>query len=385
MRILMISDVYFPRVNGVSTSIKLFRKALMEAGHEVVLIAPEYADTTEDEKDIIRISSREVIVDPEDRMMRIGQIKRMTKTLKLRQFDIVHIHTPFVAHYAGLHIAKAMNIPVVTTYHTFFEEYLFNYIKWLPKKMLRFAARHFSRAQCADVHTVLVPSTAMHEVLQQYGVKTPMRVLPTGLDVEEFDIGLAEEFRQRNPIEENRPTMLYVGRVAFEKNIDFLLRMTGELVKTVPDVLFLIAGEGPATEILNKRIQALNLEKNVSFIGYLERDGELQSCYKAADVFVFASRTETQGLVLLESMLCYTPVVSTAVMGTRDVMGQGEGGLIAEEQEQQFAEKVKALLTDHVLKTKKTRQARAYAETWSDKSQAKKLTDIYMELILTWV
>jgi glycosyltransferase involved in cell wall biosynthesis len=368
-------------VNGVSTSIQAFRQALQAAGHRVTLIAPAYGQVTEDETDIIRISSRNVIVDPEDRMMRIRHIHRLTDELRADDYDIIHIHTPFVAHYAGLKLARKLKLPVVATYHTFFEEYLYNYIKWLPKEWLRYVARRFSRTQCADLDALVVPSSAMQQVLLGYGVEAPLTILPTGLDMRVFEAGDGVAFRQQHAIPAERPVMLFVGRVAFEKNIGFLLEVTAKLREHIPDILFLIAGEGPAEKGLQAQVKRNGLEHNVRFVGYLSRDGGLQACYKAADVFVFASRTETQGLVLLEAMACGTPVVSTAVLGTKDIIGAGVGGLVAPESAEFFAAQVKNLLTAKTLHAQKTREAVAYAATWSHTAQAEKLVDFYQAVL----
>ena len=381
MRILMVSDVYFPRVNGVSTSIQAFRQALQAAGHSVTLIAPDYGQTVEDEAGIIRIASRGVIIDPEDRMMRIRHIHRLTAELQAEHYDIIHIHTPFVAHYAGLKLARKLKLPVVATYHTFFEEYLYNYIPWLPKSWLRYVARRFSRTQCADLDALIVPSTAMKQVLENYGITTPMAVLPTGLDLRMFDSGDGAAFRQYHSLAADRPLLLFVGRVAFEKNIGFLLEVVEQLLPSLPDVLLLITGEGPAEKSLHAQVQRSGLEQNVRFMGYLRRDGDLQACYKAADVFVFASRTETQGLVLLEAMACGTPVVSTAVLGTKDVIGAGIGGLVAPENAASFAAQVKRLMIGKTLHAQKAKEARQYAATWSHTAQAEKLLAFYQDTL----
>lgn len=381
MRILMVSDVYFPRVNGVSTSIQAFRQALQAAGHHVTLIAPAYEQQTADESAIIRISSRGLIVDPEDRMMRISHIKALTDRLREQQFDIIHIHTPFVAHYAGLYLARQLQLPVVATYHTFFEEYLYNYIKWLPKEWLRYAARRFSRTQCADLDALIVPSTAMRQVLVDYGVQTPMTILPTGLDTQVFTGGDGVLFRQQQGIPAQQPVLLFVGRVAFEKNIPFLLDVVVQLKQQMPDILLMITGEGPAEKALQAQVKQQGLQAQVRFFGYLNREGDLQACYKAADIFVFASRTETQGLVLLEAMACATPVVSTAVLGTKDIIGTEQGGLVAPEDANAFAAQVLRLWQDRDLYEQKQQQALHYAETWSHTAQAGKLVDFYQQVM----
>ena len=147
----MISDVYFPRINGVSTSIQTFKNEFQACGHDVNIIVPAYVATDALEHDIIRIPSFRIPYDPEDRMMKFSEIMRLIPKLKKQNFDIVHIHTPFIAHYAGIKIAKALKIPSVLTYHTLFEEYLYHYIPFLPKQFLRFFARRFSSGQCNQV------------------------------------------------------------------------------------------------------------------------------------------------------------------------------------------------------------------------------------------
>src|SRR5271165_6096668 len=133
MRILMISDVYAPRVNGVSTSILTFQQELAEQGHEVHIVAPAYPVGHPEVPHITRIESRYVMMDPEDRLMKSDKIHAMLPQLRKRQFDIVHIQTPFAAHYAGIKLARNLGIPTIETYHTFFEEYLYHYVPLLPK------------------------------------------------------------------------------------------------------------------------------------------------------------------------------------------------------------------------------------------------------------
>ena len=158
--------------------------------------------------------------------------------------------------------------------------------------------------------------------------------------------GQGETFRGRYGIAQNRFVLLFVGRVAHEKNIGFLLRVADRVSKHVPEVLLLIAGDGPARERLEQEVAQLGLSGNVMFIGYLDRHTELNSCYHSADIFVFASKTETQGLVLLEAMAQGVPVVSIAEMGTRDVLREGAGVWIANEELEDFSGKIIRMLRD---------------------------------------
>jgi glycosyltransferase involved in cell wall biosynthesis len=382
LRILMLSDVYFPRINGVSTSIRTFRRELHSLGHEVTLVVPDYGLGVEaDDPGLLRIPARRLPLDPEDRMMRRRPLRELRARLAERQYDILHIQTPFVAHYAGLRLADALGLPRVESYHTFFEEYLFHYLPLVPDAWMRYLARRFTRSQCKQVDALVMPSNAMLEVLRGYGVETPAQVVPTGLDGLEFRGGDGAAFRRRHGIPADRPVLVHVGRVAFEKNIDFLLRVLARVRRTIPEVLLVVAGEGPAMGHLQRLGRHLSLEDNLLFVGYLRRDGELLDCYRAGDAFVFASRTETQGLVLLEAMALGVPVVSTAVMGTWDIVAPERGTLCAAEEPDAFAARVLALLQDPALAARLRREGPVFAGSWSSLALARRLLDFYREVI----
>ncbi|MGD8207622.1 MAG: glycosyltransferase [Thiohalocapsa sp.] len=381
MRVLMISDVYFPRVNGVSTSIQTFAREFTGLGHGVTLLAPDYGAAQQhcpsEPFEVIRIPSRFFLFDPEDRILRWGRIRDHHPKLAAAGFDLVHIHTPFIAHYAGLALARRLSLPVVESYHTFFEQYLDKYVPLVPARWMRLVARRFSAAQCNDVDALAVPSQAMLDVLLRYGIRTPAEVVPTGIELEQFSAGDGARFRRAAGIAAERPLLVHAGRLAFEKNCGFLLRMLVRVKAEVPDVLLVIAGEGPARRQLERLARRLGLAGQVRFIGYLARDGALEDFYAAGDAFVFASRTETQGLVLLESMALGTPVVALAKMGTREVLRPGEGCLIADDDEAHFAAQCVRLLTDATLRDWLSGKAAAYAQGWSAPAMARRMLTLY--------
>ena len=381
MKILLISDVYFPRVNGVSTSIRTFTEQLQKLGHTVHLIAPDYGVETTDEAWITRVPASKIFFDPEDYLMKYCEVLRLLPALKYEKFDVIHIHTPFIAHYAGLKLGKLLQIPVVETYHTFFEDYLHHYLPWIPKFAARGLARLISKKQCNQVDAIVAPSQPMLDVLRTYGINTTAEVIATGLQEASFAEADDEAFRAKYDIAQNRPMLLYVGRVAFEKNIDFLVRMTKLLSKEMPEILLVITGEGPAVPSLRALVKTLGIEKNVQFIGYLDRNTELNACYKAADIFVFASKSETQGLVLLEAMAQATPVVAIAELGTASILVEGQGAMIAVEDEIDFAHKVHALLANPVHRQHLGERAREYAYSkWSAATQAERMLAFYMAI-----
>lgn len=381
MKILFISDVYFPRINGVSTSIETFRRELRELGHTVHLIAPDYMAPSTDESDIMRVHSRQLPFDPEDRLMKFSSVMAHLEKLRGEHYDIIHIQTPFVAHYLGVKLSRLLDIPCIETYHTFFEEYLHHYIPFLPKMLMASLARRFSRHQGNSLAGMVVPSRPMMEVLRRYGVTTHAEVIPTGLEPESFMRGDGETFRSKYGIAQQRPVLLFVGRVAHEKNIGFLLQVLGRVRHDIPELLLLIAGEGPARDGLEHEAGELGLAENVLFIGYLDRHTELNDCYRAADIFVFSSRTETQGLVLLEAMAQGVPVVSIAEMGTRDVLREGCGVWIAEDNPEDFSAKVVAMLGDDKARISLGEAGCDYAHDWSAGKLAGRMLDFYKSVI----
>lgn len=377
MKILMLSDVYFPRVNGVSTSIAHFRRELQRQGHEVWLIAPDYQAGQEPDERIIRLPAAVVPFDPEDRVMSARRIRRQLPRLASLGLDLVHIHTPFSAHYGGLRLARELGVPCVETYHTFFEAYGAHYFPWLPRPWLQAGTRTLSRRQGNSVDALIAPSRAMADALAAYGVTTPIEVLPTGIQLEEMAGGDGAAFRARLGIGPAQPTLVFVGRIAHEKNLVFLLDALEQVRTTRPEVQCLIAGAGPAAGWLDAEVRRRRLGQNVVLLGNLSRSGELQSCYRAGDVFVFASRTETQGLVLLEAMAAGVPVVGLAEMGTADILGPQRGCRVAPNDPAGFAAVTLELLADAPLRARLAREAEAYAAEWSAPAMSARLVEIY--------
>ncbi len=297
-----------------------------------------------------------------------------------RPWDVIHIHTPFRAHQLGVRLGRDIGCPTVESYHTFFEEYAAHYLPWLPAFLLRFAARRFSRRLCQSVDHLIVPTEQMAEVLGRYGITTPSTVIPTGIHLDEFRGGDGDRFRRDHGIALERPTMVTVSRLAAEKNIGFLLDVAHVLIAEFPDLMFIVAGEGPDAEQLKQRAAALGLQNNVRFVGNLERSSLLLDCYKAGDVFVFASPTETQGLVLLEAMSLGVPIVSTAVMGTATVLKDVRCARISAQDVDEFARHVAALLRSPTDREKLSKAGREDAISWSAPVLMGRVVDLYTRL-----
>jgi glycosyltransferase involved in cell wall biosynthesis len=380
-RVLMVSDVYFPRVNGVSTSIQTFRADLGNRNCHSELIAPAYPQAAAADPSIHRVRSRYVPLDPEDRMLVAADLLAKGRAIAAN-FDVIHIQTPFVAHKVGLRLAREFGLKSVESYHTYFEQYFHHYLPYVPRALLRVVARAVSRRQCDAVDAVIAPSAQMAQVLRDYGVQGRIEVIPTGLDTATFAGADRNRFRGVHGIDAMRPMMLHVGRVAFEKNIGFIIDVLAAVRREVPDVLLVIAGEGPALKSLVRQVQSRGLGGNVKFVGYLDRATALIDCYASANAFVFASNTETQGLVLLEALAAGTPVVSTAVMGTEAVLEGARGAVVVREDVAEFSAAVVNVLRDSRLQADLSRQGVEFvAQNWSSERMSERLLALYKDLL----
>ncbi len=381
MHVLMLSDVYFPRINGVSTSMQTFRHELGAQGVRITVAAPEYPGHIETDG-VIRIASRQVPLDPEDRLMTRAGINAFSRRITSTDFSLIHVQTPFAAHYAGIKLARRQGVPVIATYHTHFEEYLFHYLPIVPRRALRGLARCTARGQCNALDAIVVPSQPMAETLRDYGVTTPLHVIPTGLPTSQFIRGDGQRFRAAHNIGAERKIALFVGRAAFEKNIGFLLEVAAHARQKQPDLLLVIAGEGPALENLQRKAKQLSLNNHVRFVGYIPRESGLRDCYAAADVFTFASRTETQGLVLLEAMAIGLPVLALPALGAAEIIAPQRGAVSATDAPAAFADQLVTLLEQPERLATLSREGIAFAREWDAAAQAKRLANLYHELVI---
>jgi 1,2-diacylglycerol 3-alpha-glucosyltransferase len=383
LHILMLSDVYFPRINGVSTSIETFRHDLAEQNIDITLIAPLYPqaqDANSDANPAWRVPSRKVPFDPEDRLMHWKPLLGKVREAGRRDVDLVHIQTPFIAHYAGLRAKRLFGVPAIATYHTHFEEYIHHYLPVMPRPVLRGIARGIARSQCNDLDAVVVPSAAMRDTLTDYGITAPLHILPTGIPIKQFASGNGATFRRQHGIPIDASMALFVGRVAHEKNIGFLLDACKHIVPRLPNFRLMIAGEGPALPSLKRMATTLGIDKNVIFVGYMDRAKKLPDCYAAADAFVFASKTETQGLVLLEAMAAGIPVYAFAAMGTCDIVGPQRGAIAAPDDVAAFAEGLMQLMLNHSQRMQMSQDAKQFAQSWSAPERARQLAMLYRSL-----
>ena len=364
---------------------------LKKFGHTVHIWAPEYPAGKDDvvpyenSKEVSRLKSFSLPVSREDRLPLPFQKRKLYRQLDAYNPDIIHIQTEFnIAHMVKPY-AFRRKIPVVQTCHTSFEQYITYYFPAVPAAWSRAFARWLTYLFFNTADAVVAPTETMKAVLLSYGITCPITVVPTGIPEEEFlGVDRAKERLQshwldRHPQMRGRKILLYVGRVAKEKNLEFLLDMLEKVRQEVPDALLVITGSGPYVDGFNASVKARGLVENVLCLGYVQRH-DLKYLYSLADVFTFASVTETQGLVTIEAMMCGTPAVAVGKMGTKEVMGGDNGGFMVEEDAGVFAAAVLRLLKDPVLYAAKSAEAWSYARNWTAATMARRIEALYEQV-----
>ena len=393
MRVVMFTDAYWPRVNGVTVSVDSYSRALVKAGHRVMIICASYPDTvipnspapdaeTAEGPVIVRVPSFPAIISNEDRVAKINKWFWVFRQVEQFNPQVIHINTEFIIAEFGFLYARIHNLPAVYTFHTLWEEYIPNYFPRLNPRFLKFLIREVLKNILKRAYRVIVPTQQITEVVNKYRPRTHVFTLPTGIETGLFDIGPEEiaafrdEFEMRYPKLRGKKILLFAGRVVKEKNLRFLLNILPGILAKHSDTVLLIAGGGPDLEYYKNAAAAAHVDEACVFTGYLERK-VLARVYRIADVFVFPSLTDTQGLVTLEAMLSGTPVVAIGVLGTRMVMGGDNGGFMVNNDAAEFTARVLDLLENRELRRKKSEEACELALSWSIDELVKKLVVFY--------
>ena len=312
MRIGLFTDTYFPQVSGVATSIRTLKTELEKQGHAVFIFTTTDKDVNRYEDwQIIRIPSVPFFAFKDRRLAYRGFTKAL-EIAKQYQLDIIHTQTEFSLGLLGVWIARELKIPVIHTYHTQYEDYVHYIAKGLliRPSMVKYLVRGFLH----DVDGVICPSEIVRDLLSDYKVKVEKRVIPTGIDLAKFErpeIG-PEQLRdllEKLGIKEDEKMLLSLSRVSYEKNIQAVLAAFSEVLKEELKVKLVVAGDGPYLDNLKEQAFQLNIQDSVIFTGMIA-PSETALYYKAADFFISASTSETQGLTYLESLASKTPVIA---------------------------------------------------------------------------
>lgn len=307
MNIGLFTDTYYPQISGVSTSIKTLKDALEKQGHNVFIFTTTdpHLEKGKVEPNIFRFSSIP-FVSFTDRRIAFRGFFEAVKVAKEVKLDIVHTQTEFALGMIGKYVAHQLKIPAIHTYHTMYEDYL-HYV--LNGHLLRpYHVKQFTKGYLKNMDGVIAPSKRVEALLTRYGVSIPIRVIPTGVDIDAMNADKKRDIRQDLGIDPNDLVLLTLSRIAAEKKINHILNVLPKIVDQFPNVKLVIAGDGPDVDILKDQVERLTLEDYVIFAGNVEHE-DVGNYYRMADLFVSASDTETQGLTYIEALAAGTKCV----------------------------------------------------------------------------
>ncbi|MGM0602415.1 MAG: glycosyltransferase, partial [Bacillota bacterium] len=384
LKIAMFTNNYFPVIGGVPISIERLSRALRKLGHEVKIFAPKYPDFDKDEADIIRCS---LLYYHKQGGMDIPITNIFSRKIEnefyKNDFDVVHCHHPFWLGSKGMSLGHKYNVPVVFTYHTRLEKYA-HYIpgflflrKLFENRFAHLMIKHFSNR----ANAVFTPTDSTREYLRAVGVKRFIKVLPTGVDFDNYDIDKDAISSLRSELAGEEILLITVARLSKEKNLYFLLDGI-KYIKENSDLNFrlIVLGDGPERNNLQDYLKENNLDNSVDLLGSVDFK-EISRYYLASDLFVFASTSETQGMVLLEAMAGNTPVVAVRSSGIDDVIENGFNGYKTEEDVESWAEKVMKLMKDDELLAETSENALKMAQKYSIMNMGEEAEKVYKKLL----
>lgn len=382
LRIAMFTNNYLPFIGGVPISIARLRQGLEQLGDKLLVVAPRYKDQPEVEDHVLRVPS--LLAMGEKHEFRLANIflGRIRKRVRAFHPDIIHLHHPFWLGSLGLFVARRLKVPAIYTYHTRLEHYA--HFVPLPGLIFRNLISHTLIKRFANkCDGVIVPTDSTEEYLRMIGVKTPTFVQPTGIEYKRFQTVTDNEIsklRQTLKLTDEK-IFISVSRLSNEKNIDFMIEAISQLrQETNKPFHFLMIGEGHQKDRLQNKIQELGLETHFTLIGAVPPE-DMAVWYRLGDAFLFASKSETQGMVILEAMAAGLPVVAVRSSGIDDVVRHGYNGFKTPERQDQWCIQVKRLLEDDELRQMLSGQALAFAKDFSVEQFASDVREIYATIL----
>ncbi len=371
MNIAFFSESYKPYLSGVTNSIETLKHGLEDLGHKVIVFSPDYPKA-EKHTDVYRFPS---IPSPyPGYRLAIPVSMKYLEILKKNKIDIIHSHSPYQLGLLSMHYADKLKVPYIYTVHTMFGKYM-HYFPLIPQRFTEDLMTSYIKWFCNRCAAVVAPTLKVKQDLITSGVKKRIEVIPTGIDLSLIKNDRAA-LRKRYGIPDDGILLLFVGRLAKEKNLEFLFEAFGKINAKRKNTHLLLAAGGPMEDEYSK-----SAGQNVIFAGQIGFPKVL-SYYSAADIFVFSSLTETQGLVLAEAMAAGVPQVAVDAEGAHDVVADGKTGFLTKLSIEEFAAKVIKLIDDKELRRSMSERSKiAASSSFSKEAFAQKIELLYKSVL----
>lgn len=337
MNVGLFTETYYPEINGVATSAYMLKNELERRGHNVYVFTTTTPGAPKHEHNVFRVPSIPFIFISERRVGLFYQPK-LANIIRKLNLDIIHTQTEFSLGIFGRIMARELKLPIVHTYHTIYEDYThyLTHFKALDRRAKAFA-RTYSKVCCNTVEQVIVPTEKTRELLMRYSVHKDISVVPTGIDLHKFkkENYSSEDIlklKEKYNIQPEEKVLLYLGRVSQEKNLEEIIQAMPGYMSRRENVKFVVVGSGPALDKLIELVNKLELKDRFVFTGAQPWD-TIGLFYRLGDVFVSASRSETQGLTYIEALASGLPVVAREDRCLDNILEEGKNGYSFTDQE----------------------------------------------------
>ena len=380
MKIGMFINYYTPSKGGMETSVINLSGGLEKAGHEVFIFAPKYPNYKDEEKNIFRYKSIRFNYGGYFYVIPVPLGSKMKEIVKELKLDIIHSHQPYSLGSEALKFSKELNIPLVFTYHIKYEDYS-HYIPLVPSSIAKKYIRKITVGYSNKCDVVISPSTAIKKLLEDHGIKVLVKIIPSGINIGNFQSNICKnmEIRKKYQIKQDEIMLITACRLTKEKNLEFLIKSFAKMTQKNQNIKFMIVGDGAVKKDLEKMTEDLEIKDKIIFTGLVDRT-EIVGLYQASDIFVFASKTETQGLVAVEAMAAGSPVVAVRASGIEDIVKDGEDGFLTSESEDEFAEKVLQIAENDALRKSMLGKAKENSRKFEIAPWVEKIVELYKSL-----
>ena len=376
MRIAHFTNTYHPVISGVVRSVSTFRQALTDLGHNVFILA-QHSDYEDTEPFIFRYPALDLPL-MSGFPLTIPISPFIDKLLPALKPDVIHSHHPFLLGQAAASKAEELELPLIFTYHTRYQDYS-HYVS-LSQKFVKEAISRWLGEYMQKCHHIVAPSESIRRMLvDEYGITGQITAVPTGIDLKPYQQVEGQAVRQKRGWGEDK-VLISVGRLAKEKNWETLLAAAAQVIKKRHDVRLALIGDGDNRETLETYVEELRIAGQVEFIGNVPFE-DIPSYLSAADLFCFASTTETQGLATMEALAARLPVVAVDATGTRDVIDDGQQGFLTMNDSESLARAIERVIRDENLRQRFRIKAWEKAQTFEMKRQAERLVQVYEQAI----
>ena len=383
MNIAIFTNNYLPNHYGVTNSIESFRKQFEKMGHTVYIFAPAYKNYTDNNPNVFRYPALDVryrIKFP----IPIPYSRKIGRKIKELKIDIIHSQHPNLLGTVAYRLAKKRKIPLIFTWHTLYDMYV-SYVPFPFSKLAKFWIIGNAVKYANKVDQVIVPTNSVKKIIKEWGVKNKNIIdIPTGVEEKFFDNSDAKKIRKKLKISSDKKIILSISRLTEEKNVSLLLKMVAGVLQKRKDTIFVLGGEGYLLKKLKEEAKNLGVNEKIIFPGVIKKN-EIKNYFAMADIFVYASKSETQGMIISEAMFAGLPIVALDASGVRDLVLSGETGKLILENEQ-FEKELRKILDNNDLLKKFSQKAKERAEQkYTDKVCALKMLDVYKKLLKNYL